>query len=221
MMRRALATLLATGLLATGLPAVAAAPAGEAPKIDTSGPAQLIGSVAEAMLVSLDAHRAEYRKDPAQLDALVDQVMLPYFDAPYAARLVLGRHWTSASAEQRTRFVDAFYHSLLRNYGNALVDFTPDRLKVLPYQGAADAPNATVRTQVRKNDGTLIAVNYTLHRTNGGWKAWDVVIEGVSYVKSFRDDFGSEIEQRGLDAVIQRLEKQQRTTGGGKGAGPA
>lgn len=220
MMRRALATLLATGLLATGLPAVAAAPAGEAPKIDTSGPAQLIGSVAEAMLVSLDAHRAEYRKDPAQLDALVDQVMLPYFDAPYAARLVLGRHWTSASAEQRTRFVDAFYHSLLRNYGNALVDFTPDRLKVLPYQGAADAPNATVRTQVRKNDGTLIAVNYTLHRTSEGWKAWDVVIEGVSYVKSFRDDFGSEIEQRGLDAVIQRLEKR-RTAGTGKAAGPA
>jgi phospholipid transport system substrate-binding protein len=202
--------------LVAGLLAGAAAWAGEAPKIDASGPAQLIGSVAEAMLQGLDAHRAEYRQDPTRVDALVNEVMLPHFDTQYAARLVLGRHWTTASAEQRARFVDAFYHSMLRNYGNALVDFTPDRLKVLPYQGSADAPNATVRTQVRKSDGTLVAVNYSLHRTADGWKAWDVVIEGVSYVKSFRDDFGAEIDQTGLDAVIHRLEAQQagRPAGG-------
>lgn len=182
--------------------------AAEAPPVDSTGPSQLIGSVAEAMLQALDAHRSEYRKDPAKMDQLVNEVMLPHFDTQYAARLVLGRHWTTASADQRARFVDAFYHSMLRNYGSALVDFTPDRLKVLPYQGSADAPSATVRTQVRKNDGTTVAVNYSLRRTPEGWKAWDVVIEGVSYVKSFRDDFGSEIEQTGLDAVIHRLEKQ-------------
>ncbi|MCC7462297.1 MAG: ABC transporter substrate-binding protein [Gammaproteobacteria bacterium] len=196
-------------LLLAGVLAGAAAPGSETPKIDTSGPSQLIGSVAEAMLASLDAHRAEYRHDPKRIDALVDELMLPHFDTQYAARLVLGRYWTTASAEQRARFVDAFYHSMLRNYGRALVEFTADRLKVLPYQGGADATTATVRTQVRKNDGTQVAVNYTLRRTPQGWKAWDVVIEGVSYVKSFRDDFGSEIEQHGLNALIDRLEKQQ------------
>lgn len=210
MMRRTLRLL----LLLAGLVAGAVARGAEAPKIDASGPSQLIGSVAEAMLESLEMHRAEYRKDPSRLDALINELMLPYFDAQYAARLVLGRHWTAASAEQRARFVDAFYHSMLRNYGRALVDFTPDRLKVLPYQGSAEAPSATVRTQVRKNDGTLVAVNYTLRRTPEGWKAWDVVIEGVSYVKSFRDDFGSQIEQGGLDALIQRLEKQVAPSGG-------
>ncbi len=204
-------------LLLTGLLAGAAARAAEPPKIDASGPSQLIGSVAEAMLASLEAHRADYRKDPARIDALVGELMLPHFDTQYAARLVLGRHWSTASPEQRARFVDAFYHSMLRNYGSALVEFTPDRLKVLPYQGNADAASATVRTQVRKNDGTLIAVNYSLRRTSAGWKAWDVVIEGVSYVKSFRDDFGSEIQQAGLDAVIQRLERQRDAAAGGKG----
>jgi len=194
-----------------------AARAAGSPPVDASGPSQLIGSVAEAMLQALDAHRAEYRKDPAKIDQLVNEVMLPHFDTQYAARLVLGRHWTTASADQRARFVDAFYHSMLRNYGNALVDFTPDRLKVLPYQGSADAANATVRTQVRKSDGTTVAVNYSLRRTPEGWKAWDVVIEGVSYVKSFRDDFGSEIDQTGLDAVIQRLETQARASAAGKG----
>jgi phospholipid transport system substrate-binding protein len=191
--------------------------AAETPRIEDSGPSQLISSVAEAMLQGLDAHRAEYRRDPARIDQLVGEVMLPHFDTQYAARLVLGRHWTTASADQRARFVEAFYHSMLRNYGSALVDFTPDRLKVLPYQGSADAPSATVRTQVRKNDGTMVAINYSLRRTPKGWKAWDVVIEGVSYVKSFRDDFGSEIEQSGLDAVIHRLEKQVGASPSGKG----
>ena len=138
----------------------------------------------------------------------MDRILLPYFDTDYSARLVLARHWTTATAEQRRRFVAAFYHSLLSNYGSALIDFTGDRLKVLPYAGDAAATAATIRTQVRKNDGTLVAVNYTLHRTAQGWRAWDVVIEGISYVKSFRDDFNEQIEQQGVDALIARLEKQ-------------
>jgi phospholipid transport system substrate-binding protein len=187
--------------------------AGAAPVVivDTD-PGQLIDSVAQAMLQDLDAHRADYRQDPARINTLVDRVLLPHFDTDYSARLVLGKHWNTATAEQRQRFVDAFYHSLLNNYGAALLDFTADRLKVLPYKGDAAATSATVRTQVRKNDGTTVAVNYSLHRTARGWMAWDVAIEGISYVKSFRDDFGAEIDERGLDALLARLEKQ----GGGK-----
>ena len=175
--------------------------------VDTD-PSQLIDTAAQAMLRELDAHRAEYRQEPGKINSLVDRILLPHFDTDYSARLVLGRHWTSASPAQRQRFVDGFYHSLLTNYGAALLDFTGDRLKVLPYKGDPAASNATVRTQVRKNDGTLVAVNYSLHRTARGWMAWDVAIEGISYVKSFRDDFSAEIESRGVDALIARLEKQ-------------
>jgi len=67
-----------------------------------------------------------------------------------------------------------------------------------------------VRTEVKRSNGEKIPVNYVLRKTETGWKAWDVVIEGVSYVKSFREDFGSEIDQKGLDAVIQRLESQRK-----------
>jgi phospholipid transport system substrate-binding protein len=64
-----------------------------------------------------------------------------------------------------------------------------------------------VRTEIRRSNGSLVAVNYSMRKTaTGEWKAWDVVIEGISYVKSFREDFGREIEQKGLEAVIQRLE---------------
>ena len=195
------------GATTTTVPATAEAAAPVA-VVDTD-PGQLIDTAAQAMLRDLDAHRAEYRKDPAKINALVDRILLPHFDTDYSARLVLGRHWNTATPEQRQRFVSGFYHSLLNNYGTALLDFTGDRLKVFPYKGEPGATNATVRTQVRKDDGSTVAVNYSLHHTDKGWMAWDVIIEGISYVKSFRDDFGAEIEQKGVDALIERLEKQR------------
>jgi phospholipid transport system substrate-binding protein len=207
----AVVLLLGVALNAPQARAAAAAeppPAAASTEVDASDPGTLIDSAAKAMLSDLDAHRAEYRKDPAKINALVDRVLLPHFDTDYSARLVLGKHWTTATAEQRQKFVSGFYHSLLNNYGAALLDFTGDRLKVFPYKGEPGATMATVRTLVRKDDGSTVAVNYSLHRTDKGWMAWDVIIEGISYVKSFRDDFGAEIDKNGLDALIGRLEKQ-------------
>jgi phospholipid transport system substrate-binding protein len=138
---------------------------------------------------------------------VVDEVFLPHVDVDFAAQQVLGKYWRTADAGQRKRFVTAFYQSLLHTYGDALVDFTADRLRVLPYQGDPAADRGTVRTEIRRSNGSLVAVNYSMRKTAAGeWKAWDVVIEGISYVKSFREDFGLEIEQKGLEAVIRRLE---------------
>jgi phospholipid transport system substrate-binding protein len=171
-------------------------------------PQELVENSAKKMLAELDANRAMYRSDPSKLDALVGNVLLPNFDTEYSARLVLGQSWRTATPEQRKRFVDAFYHSLLRNYGAALIDFTGDRFIVLPYKGDAGDTTATVRTEVKKSTGDKVPVNFSLRKTPEGWKAWDVVIEGISYVKSFKTDFASEIQQKGLDDVITRLEKE-------------
>ena len=172
------------------------------------GPQELVQKVAQDTLRDLDANRADYKKNPKRVRELVDKNMLPYFDTSYAAQLVLAKHWRTATAEQRKRFVEAFYQSLLQNYGEALLEFTPDRLKILPYQGKPDDSVVTVRSEVRRDNGSRVPVNYSLRKTPQGWKAYDVTIEGVSYVKSFRTDFASEIQQRGLDAVIERLESQ-------------
>jgi phospholipid transport system substrate-binding protein len=130
---------------------------------------------------------------------------------------VLGQHWRTATPEQRKRFIDAFYHSLLNNYGAALVDFTSDRLKIFPSKVDADATRATVRTEVKRSNGDRVSVNYYLHKTpQGGWKAWDVVIDGISYVNSYRTDFGEQIEQQGIDSVIKRLESGEKPEAIGK-----
>ena len=197
---RALATILA--VIAGGLAVAGVAFAQAQP-----GPSEVVESAARSMLKDLDADRAAYRKDPSKVGVLVEKYLLPHFDIPYAARLVLGKHWANATPEQRQRFFDAFYHTLVDNYGSALAEFTSDRLKVFPTKVEPNADRATVRTEVVRDNGDKVPVSYSLRKTPDGWKAWDVVIEGISYVKSFREDFGAAIDQQGLDAVIERIEK--------------
>jgi phospholipid transport system substrate-binding protein len=198
-------------------PATTAAPA----NVDASGPSQLIESSANILLTGIDKNREQFRKDPTGLYALVEQTLLPNFDTPYAAQLVLGTNWRNATPDQRKRFVDAFYKSLLYTYGDAMIDFTGDRLKVFPTKVAPEDTRATVRTEIKRSNGTKVAVNYTLRKTNGQWKAWDVVIDGISYVKSYREDYGAEVQQKGLDAVIQRLENKAENARAAKGQAPS
>jgi phospholipid transport system substrate-binding protein len=187
---------------------VAMAPLHAADAIDATAPQKLIETSSKALLADLDAHRAAYRKDINGLYKVIDTQFLPHVDVPYAAQQVLGAHWKEATPEQKKRFTDALYQSLLKTYGKALIDFTSDQMKILPYKGEAAATRATVQTTVKTSNGTTVAVNYSLRKVSDTeWKVWDVVIEGISYVKSFRDDFGSKIDQQGLEALLSELEK--------------
>jgi len=210
--RVTLAAALLTGgsLTYAQAPASPAAPTGSAQNASTEGPSEIVKTAAEGMLKDLDAHRAEYRKDPSKVSQLVDKYLLPHFDVETAARAVLAVHWRQATPEQRKRFVDAFYHSLLTNYGAALVDFTSDKLKIYPTNVEPNADRATVRSEIKRDNGDRVSVNYQMRKTPQGWKAVDVVIDGISYVKSYHDDFGAQIDQQGLDAVISRLEKGEK-----------
>ena len=192
------------------MPVALAGSAWAADPVPGPAPQELIESAATRLLQALDADREAARKDAKRVQKMVDEILLPAFDTDYSARLVLGKHWRGATAEQRKQFIDAFYQSLLRNYGSALAEFTADRMVVLPFRGDLATGQATVRTEVKRYDGTRVPVNYTLRATPGGWKAWDVTIEGISYVRNFRNDVGAEIAERGLASVIERLEAEAR-----------
>jgi phospholipid transport system substrate-binding protein len=200
------------GAQAQSPPAQPGAPAASA----TEGPTEVVQAAAQGMLQDLDKDRDAYRRNPAKVGQLVDKYLLPHFDTEFSARLVLGQHWRDATPDQRQRFIDAFYHSLLNNYGTALSDFTSDRLKIFPSKVDPDTTRATVRTEVKRDNGDRVAVNYYMHKTPQGWKAWDVVIDGISYVNSYREDFGPQIEQHGIDSVIKRLESGEKPNSIGK-----
>lgn len=203
----AAAALVAAGwLMSSAAPAATAAAA----QATSEQPSQVIENAANGLLKALNANRQEYKSDPAKVQALVDKYILPHVDTTFAAELVLGKYWRKATAQQRQRFIDAFYHSMLNNYGSAIVEFTANTLEVYPTRVSPGTQNATVRTRMMRTSGSPISVNYYMHMTPQGWKAWDVVIDGVSYVMSYRQDFGSQIAQQGIDAVINRLEHGEK-----------
>jgi phospholipid transport system substrate-binding protein len=216
---RRLTYLAAAALVAAGCLIAAPVPAAAAQSAAQDSPSQVIETAANGLLQALNADREMYRKNPSKVQALVDQYILPHVDTGFAAQLVLGKYWRKATPQQRDRFVNAFYHSMLNNYGTAIVEFTSNTLKVFPTKVSPGSQNATVRTEMARTSGPPVNVNYYMHMTPQGWKAWDVVIDGVSYVMSYRQDFGSQIDQQGIDAVINRLESGEKPAQIGKTTG--
>ena len=213
---------LRSALLAMVVLCAAPFAASAAGAIDDTSPQKLIETSSKELFTDLDANRAKYRNDLPALYEVVRQKFLPYVDVNYAAQQVLGKHWRTATPEQRKAFIDAFANSLLYTYGDALVDFTGDRMKVLPFQGDPAATRASVRTEIRRSNGATVAVAYSLRKNTAGvWRVWDVVIEGISYVKSFNEQFALEIDQKGLDAVLQRLQAGVKPDGKPPVNGPA
>lgn len=171
-------------------------------------PNDVVEEAISALAESLDGRKDELAEDKAALYAMIDELLLPRFDRKYAAQLVLGRHWRDADDEQRERFIDAFYNTLVQRYADGLLKFNQDRIEVLAYRGDDSKPRTIVRTIVELDDGTKVPVNYGLVRRDSGWMMFDVTIEGISYVRNFRAEINSEIQTSNLDAVISRYESE-------------
>ena len=171
------------------------------------GPDVVVRDTSQKILEALNQRRDELREHPEKIREIIDQFMLPVFDIDYAGRVVLGQAGRDATPEQRKRFVDAFYGSLVRTYGTGLLKFTSDRMRVLPYKAEPGADRARVRTEVSLDDGTKAAVDYSLHVTDKGWMFYDVTIEGISYVTNYRKMVASEVSRKGLDGLIAQLEQ--------------
>ena len=172
---------------------------------NAQSPNEVIAEASQMLADQLAERRDEFAADKDALYAMVNDIILPRFDRRYAAQLVLGRNWRSANEEQREAFIDAFYNSLLRQYADGVLEFDQDRIKILPFRGDESKPRVVVKTTVRLNDGTQVPVDYGLVRRDTGWMVFDVVIEGISYVRNFRAEVNSEIQSSSLDAVIERL----------------
>lgn len=170
-------------------------------------PEQVVEETANQVVQAVVARREELRQDPDALHALVEEHLLPHVDDEYVARLVLGVHWRRASPEQRDRFHQVFYQSLVRTYAEGLLEVTDERVRVLPRRGELDPQRTMVRTEVLRGNAPPISVNYVLRRAGSDWLVYDVIIEGISYVSTYRSMFSSEINRSGLDALIERLER--------------
>ena len=169
-------------------------------------PNDVIETAVQIFAEKMDGRQDELAEDREALYAIIDEVLLPRFDRKFAAQVVLAKHWRTASEEQRERFIAAFYQALLRKYADGLLEFDQDRVTVLPFRGDLTKKRSKVRSTVQLNDGNKVAVDYELVKRESGWLLFNVVIEGVSYVRNFRAELDSEVRNSSLDAVIERLE---------------
>ncbi len=174
-------------------------------------PEELVRERTTKILELLKANREAYRKDRAQLYAMVDEHILPYFDFRVMARSVLGRYWREASEHQRTRFTTAFRDQLVRTYATALLKYTNEEIVYLPFAGKPTDRTALVRTEVHRTGGAPpVPIHYGFYRSPDGWKVYDVTVEGVSLVTNYREIYAETIRKEGLEALIASLERSNR-----------
>lgn len=169
-------------------------------------PNAVVESSVALLTEKLDGRKEELAEDRQELYEIIDGILMPRFDRRFAAQVVLAKHWRTASEEQQARFIEAFYRALLRKYSDGILEFDPDMITVLPYRGDDTKKRTRVRSTVALDDGSKVAVDYELVKRKAGWLVFNVVIEGVSYVRNFRAELDSEIRASSLDAVIERLE---------------
>ena len=209
MLRRfAFATALAVAA-AVFAPAFAQDSPAAAPAATQQTPVQIVQSIADQLGTAIEGHRTELKHNKDKLISIIDEVFLPHFDIDYASILVLGQHAREATPQQRERFAKAFYNSITHRYAEGLLNYTRGRVKVLPFNGNLNDKRTVVRTQVVLDDGKLVSIDYAFRKSRSGdWKAYDVIIEGISYVTNYRNQVDAEIRKVGIDQLIKNLETQ-------------
>ena len=178
----------------------------------TTGPDELIKTTAEQLVNALQAEGDRLKEQPERSYGLVEEIILPHVDARRISQWVLGTHWRTASPEQRQRFSDEFRTFLIRTYANAMVEFLDkvlehaDAVHYAPLRLSPGEETVTVRTEIRRVDGgPPIPVHYHMHRSGEDWKIYDVSIDGVSLVTTYRSSFASRIRRDGMESLIEEL----------------
>jgi phospholipid transport system substrate-binding protein len=137
--------------------------------------------------------------------ALVDAKVLPNFDFNRMTQLAVGKSWRQATPEQKKALVAEFRNMLVRTYTNAFTQYRDQTIEVKPMKVAADETETTVKSRIIKSGGQPTAVDYQMKKGDDGWKVFDVVIEGVSLVTSYRNQFDEVAQQSGIDGLIKKL----------------
>ena len=199
-------------LVAASAPALvhaqaAAKPAAAPAAATTQGsPSQLVLSNSNRIVATLEKRRNEFKTNPASLDKFISTEFNTMFDRDYAARLVLGRHGRGASDADVKLFADALADSLMSRYGSALLSFdTGLKVRVkseTPLKGGAIVK---VSSEYMRAGGQTTPVDYLMRKTGANWQVFDVLVEGVSFVQTFRNQFDAPLTSKSIKQVAADL----------------
>jgi len=194
--------------LLLGLQQLALANTMESPKV-------LLEKVASKMIDALNDNRDKIKGNPQLTEELIEKILLPDIDFITASKYVLGPSWNTATKEQKIAFIKTFRTLLLRFYSSALSEYlnTHDEkldksLMTFQDPGKIDGNQVTLRSDVKPKTGKPVPIIYQMIKTNRGWKVFDVSVEGISVITTYKTSFASEIQAKGLDALIESLKER-------------
>lgn len=207
MKKRTLPLILASALLAAAPALVLAQSATTQSRATTQGtPSQLVLDNTQRILATLEQRRAEFQNDRAALEAFVTSEFEAMFDKDYAARQVLGRHGRGADDADIAYFADALTSSLLRRYGSSLLDFnTRLQVRIVSENALPRGLGVRVASELLRQGGEPIPMTFLMRQSGGEWKVFDVQVEGVSFVSTFRRQFDNELQNKSIRQVADEL----------------
>lgn len=185
---------------------------------DNSAPDALVKSVTNDVLKAVREDKDIQSGNSQKTIDLVQTKVLPYFNFNRMTSLALGRDWNKASPQQKEQLVQHFRDLLVRTYSNALTSYRDQTVRYKPFRMNPGDTDALVRTEVVQPGGRPIPLDYSLEKTDAGWKVYDVVVAGVSLVTNYRDTFTQEVRNGGIDGLIQSLAAKNKALESGKGA---
>lgn len=178
-------------------------------------PEQLVQKITNDVLAAVKSDQELAAGDKQKALKLAEEKVLPYVDFEYATRLAVGRAWRQATPEQRKELVTQFRNMLVRTYSNSISAYQGQTLKVLPSRGKeASNDEATVRTQFVRAGGQPLGIDFAMHKASGDWKVYDITVEGVSLVLTYRSEFDAIVKQQGIDGLIKALAQKNLPAAG-------
>lgn len=172
-------------------------------------PQALVKEASDNMLKALKDNEAELETNPQKIYTLVQDILFPHFDFERMAKLALGLSWRDASAEQQAKFVEEFRLLLVRTYATAMLEYTNEEIRFLPFRDDVEKGRVSVPMEVVQPNGPSVPMALSLYKNkNDEWKVYDVKIEGISLVTNYRSSFNRDIRTSGMDALIENLAKR-------------
>ncbi|TMG95533.1 MAG: ABC transporter substrate-binding protein [Betaproteobacteria bacterium] len=173
-------------------------------------PDALVKRVAEDVLTTIRSDKDLQAGNQAKVKQLIETKLAPNFDFARMTALAVGRNWRNANPEQQQQLTDQFRTLLVRTYSGALTSYRDNTMDYKPLRMNAGDTEVVVRTEVRRPGQAPVQIDYNLTKTPEGWKAYDVVVAGVSLVTNYRDEFSDIVRTSGIDGLIKALDTKNK-----------
>jgi phospholipid transport system substrate-binding protein len=169
-------------------------------------PQALVKQATDDMLKALKDNEVELENNPGKIYELVEAILMPHLDFEKMSKLALGKNWRNANDEQRVRFIEEFRLLLVRTYSTAMLEYTNEEIRFLPFRDDLSRKRVTVPMEVLQPGGPSIPMALSLYQNKeDAWKVYDVKIDGISLVTNYRSSFANEIRSGGMDKLIESL----------------